>query len=397
MQRLLVILGVLTNAILANAQWVNLNSPTSTHLYSTYFTSHDTGYAVGGNLTQSVFLKTINGGVDWNLMTNTQTKWLYDVFFINDSTGLACGYEGAMYKTTDYGASWQAKASETTEWLYAMSPKTADTIFAVGANGTLLRSDNGGNNWQSVTSNTGRDLFDIHFYNNQYGAAVGAMGEMIYTTDGGNNWAVKLMGTINSITGVWMVGSDRMWACGYSGELYYTNNGGQNFTLVIGNPAGSDTINRDFNAIYFVDDNNGYITGDRMILQTTNGGVTWHFMNYPTINAMNDIFVTSDNVVGYTVGANGSMLKNVNTIGLEESTLLSPAIYPNPGSGLFNIALSGTYVIQVFDIHGRVVKETPFVDVEYAQLDLTDLQVGEYVIGITQNGNIGFGRVIVIH
>lgn len=105
---------IFCSAFCLNAQWNNLNSPTNVSLFSTWFSNYNTGYAVGGNLNSSIFIKTTDGGSNWDIITNTQTKWLYDVIFLNDTIGLACGHEGAMYKTMDGGLSWQAKPSQTT-------------------------------------------------------------------------------------------------------------------------------------------------------------------------------------------------------------------------------------------------------------------------------------------
>src|SRR5688500_129586 len=183
MKKIFISFLVLIIISVANAQWFNLNSPTSNYLYSVYFSNYDTGYAVGGNINQSVFLKTVNGGIDWNIQTNTQTKWLYDIVFLNDTTGVACGYDGAMYKTTNAGTSWDAKPSQTTAWLYAIAKKPDGTLFATGTDGVLIKSVNGGDNWSNVVSSTGQTMLDIQFYDNNYGAAVGYAGEMIYTTD----------------------------------------------------------------------------------------------------------------------------------------------------------------------------------------------------------------------
>lgn len=373
-----------------HAQWFNLNSPTSAYLFSTYFTNHDTGYAVGGDINSSVFLKSVNGGVDWNIITNTQTKWLYDLVFLDDTTGLACGYDGAMYKTTNAGETWNAKPSQTTSWLYAIDKKPDGTIYATGQDGALIKSTNSGDNWNSVVSNTAQTMLDIQFYDNSYGAAVGYAGEMIYTTDGGNNWAVKLMGTTGSITGVWMLSPDTIWTCGLTGKLYKTTDAGQNFSF-------SSTGINDLNAIFFVDDLNGYLTGNQTNLQTTNGGVSWSSMNNPTSNSMKDIFVSSDNRVMYAVGANGAIIKNINTIGIENLQQTIVPIYPNPSDGIVYIPVSGNYEIQLLDMKGSLVKTKSFKDVDKGQIDLTDMLNGQYILQITQQGKTSFGRVVVKH
>ncbi len=373
----------------SNAQWFNLNSPTSTYLYSTYFANYDTGYAVGGNLNSSVFLKTVNGGSSWDLITNTQTKWLYDLVFLTDSVGLACGYDGAMYKTTNAGTSWEAKPSQTTAWLYAIAKKPDGTVYATGTDGAMIRSTNSGDNWSNVVSNTSQTMLDIQFYDNDFGSAVGYAGEMIYTTDGGNNWAVKLMGTPGSITGVWMLSPDTIWTCGLEGKIYKTNNAGQSFSF------STNGLN-DLNSIFFVDDLNGYLAGDQKIYQTTNGGVNWNEMTpYPTSNAMKDIFVSPDNRVMYAVGNNGSIIKNINTIGIDNISEPIIEVYPNPTNGIINILVSGTYQINIMNVTGELVKHASFSNVAKAEIDLHGLAEGTYILQVIKEGKQSFGRIVV--
>lgn len=373
-----------------NAQWFSLNSPTSAYLFSTYFVNYDTGYAVGGDINSSVFLKSVNGGLDWNVITNTQTKWLYDVLFLDDTTGLACGYDGAMYKTTDAGETWNAKPSQTTGWLYAIDNKPDGTVFAIGTDGTLIKSVNRGDNWNTIVSNTAQTMLDIQFYDNSYGVAVGYAGEMIYTTDGGNNWAVKLMGTPVSMTGVYMLSPDTIWVCGLQGQMYKTNNAGQNFSFSTPGP-------NDLNAIFFTDDLNGYLTGSQANFQTTDGGVIWTPMNNPTANSMKDIFVSADNRVMYAVGSSGSIIKNINTIGIENQPETMIAIYPNPSDGIICISLPGNYEINVLDLKGNLIKQKIFEEIDKGQIDLSDFVNGEYILQVLQDGKTSFGRIVIKH
>ncbi len=373
------------------AQWFNLTSPTNNYLYSVYFSNYDTGYAVGGNLHQSVFLKTVNGGIDWSLQTNIQTKWIYDLVFLNDTVGIACGYEGAIYKTTNAGITWDAKPSETTDWLYAIAKRPDGTLFATGTDGTLIKSANNGDNWDFVVSSTGKTMLDIQFYDNNYGAAVGYNGEMIYTTDGGNNWAVKSMGTPGNITGVWMLSPDTIWTVGLEGKIYKTTNAGGSFTFY------TPGLN-DFNSIFFVDDMNGYIAGHQKIYQTSNGGLIWNEMTpYPTANGMKDIFISPDNRVMYAVGDNGAIIKNVNTIGIDEFNIQKINIHPNPAENVVKIPLDGELSIRFVDMKGSIVVSLLMNESDDRTIDISKLQNGSYIIQVQKKSNTFYGRIVIDH
>lgn len=372
-----------------NAQWNNLNSPTNINLFGTWFSNYDTGYAVGGNLNASIFIKTTDGGLNWDIITNTQTKWLYDVVFMNDTMGLACGFEGAMYKTNDAGLTWVAKPSQTTMALYAMSIKPDGTIFAVGQDGAMIKSTNQGDNWSIITSNTSQTMLDIQFYDNNYAAAVGYNGEMIYTTDGGNNWAVRLLGTTNSLTGISMLSPDTFWISTIGGRIYKSNNAGQSFYYLT--PATND-----LNAIFFTDDFNGYIAGYQKLYQTSDGGANWvEMMPYPTLNGMKDIFVTPDNRVMYAVGENGAIIKNINTIGIEGSSIPKISVYPNPADYYIRIDLHGQYEIFLRDVTGRIVKKFIVKEVEYGMIDVSEFTSGIYYLTIRIGSEINTVKVII--
>ena len=61
------------------------------------------GRSGGGN--NGLFIKSVDGGASW---TNPATfgEKLFNVFFINSSTGWVMGKNGLLYKTTDGGLTW---------------------------------------------------------------------------------------------------------------------------------------------------------------------------------------------------------------------------------------------------------------------------------------------------
>lgn len=387
--RFLTLVLFCTPTLVLKAQWNNLNSPTNINLFSTWFANYDTGYAVGGNLNSSIFIKTTDGGASWNLITNTQTKWLYDVVFMNDTMGLACGYDGAIYKTNDAGLSWEAKPSGTTMALYAMSIKPDGTIFAVGQDGAMINSTNMGDNWNGLTSNTSQTMLDIQFYDNNYATAVGYNGEMIYTTNGGNNWAVRLMGTTQSITGVWMLSPDTIWMTSTGGRIYKTNNAGQSFYYL------TPTTN-DLNVVVFTDDVNGYIAGHQKLYQTSDGGASWNEMlPYPTLNGMKDMVVSADDRVMYAVGDNGAIIKNINTIGLDDVNQLGFLVYPNPAYDFLKLTIEGEYEFMLIDLTGKVHIHSSSLFLQNGMIDVSKLAGGLYNLVIRKAMEVNTVKVMV--
>ncbi len=78
--------------------WTRLNSGTTERLNSIYFTDANTGYAAGGLtggyptiLSSRILLKTSNGGESWNQLLLDGNNQFYSIFFTSTDTGYAIG------------------------------------------------------------------------------------------------------------------------------------------------------------------------------------------------------------------------------------------------------------------------------------------------------------------
>ena len=116
-------------------------------LYTVYFPSKDTGYAVGRN---GAIVNTVNGGTNWALQTSGTTDVLYSVFFTDANTGYAVGGDqlntiGMILKTTNGGVNWTPQiippANTIFSSVYFPAP---DTGYVVGFNGTIIKTTDGG-------------------------------------------------------------------------------------------------------------------------------------------------------------------------------------------------------------------------------------------------------------
>jgi hypothetical protein len=152
------------------------------------------------------------------------------------------------------------------------------------------------------------------------------------------------------------------------------------------------------NTIFFTDDNDGYIAGYQKIYHTSNGGANWNEMSpYPTANGMKDIFISPDNVVMYGVGEHGSIIKNINSIGLETINEMIIPIFPNPSNGMIQIPLQGNYQVQVLDMKGMILKTIALNEVDKGKIDLHDLADGSYIIRVTGQKQSGYTKIIIHH
>jgi photosystem II stability/assembly factor-like uncharacterized protein len=99
------------NIILAQSGWFLQNPyPLADPLMKIQAVSSSIIYAAGHG---RAFIKSTNGGVNWEVLTNRIPNWnypnqsgIYSLSFTSIQTGYICGSRGKVYKTTDGGYNW---------------------------------------------------------------------------------------------------------------------------------------------------------------------------------------------------------------------------------------------------------------------------------------------------
>lgn len=171
--------------------WINIPCSTSGEFF---FLNLQTGWSInylgGGN---SELYKTTNGGLIWTLQySTTDFRILYDVFFVDQNTGWACGYRHFIAKTTNGGVNWVVQNEQASAMgLYSIS---------------------------FINSNTGWTAGDYYSSNST---------SCYFTTNGGANW-IKESGVAFSgrITKIRFSSQNKGWIGGQFGRVYVTNNSG---------------------------------------------------------------------------------------------------------------------------------------------------------------------------
>jgi photosystem II stability/assembly factor-like uncharacterized protein len=286
--------------------WVQQTSGITQHLNSIFFTSIDTGWAVGNN---GNVIKTTNGGSNWNLQATLNDRLLRTVNFINSSTGFTSGMLSNIYKTTNAGLNWigtysgfddifeiffcnstvgYAIARTYTEkiiktinggnnWIISLGIDTGNfylnSLYFIDQNtgwvaGTLLlKTTNAGINWFSQPTGGGYGWSDVFFTSSNTGYITGIGGSVMKTTNGGNTWNPQLSGTPNSLISIYFFNSNTGWMVGWQGTIIKTTNGGDSWMTQYSG------VNTRLSCIQFVSSTTGYISADSgKIFKTTNGG-----------------------------------------------------------------------------------------------------------------------------
>ncbi|HRP01921.1 MAG TPA: YCF48-related protein [Candidatus Kapabacteria bacterium] len=344
--------------------WTKKATANISNLFSINFYNSSIGIACGE---KGVLLKTTNGGESWenqlvdklgnvNLSsirfindndayidlspdtlylksTNGGNSWFYQsigirvnkLFFINSNIGWAVGDSGKIIKTTDGGISWKSKPSNTTVNLVNLSFISQDRGWATGNNGYLLITNDGGENWLSQNVGSDNNYLQVIFTDNNNGWVITNQSEILYTSDGGTNWNYQINPSDASLTKLFFLNNQIGWGIFGNNNIIKTTDGGANWQLV-------NTGYTNIKDIFFVDNFNGWATGDR-IIYTSDGGDTWYQQGQVTRNKINGLYFKNYNH-GWGVGENGTILEFDNT----DFVILAPDLI-EPENNSINISI----------------------------------------------------------
>jgi len=97
-----------------------------------------TGYTVGISGSNTVILRTDNGGFNWTGQTVNSFNTLFGVSFTSTDNGYTVGTSGTIFHTTNGGQKWNIEMSATTQTLNAIAFHDAKKGLIVGDAGNIL-------------------------------------------------------------------------------------------------------------------------------------------------------------------------------------------------------------------------------------------------------------------
>ena len=299
--------------------WKLLTDAVNAELYDCSFPSSDVGYVVGD---KGRMYKTTDGAESWkniSIKGKLASRNYRSVHFINDKTGIAVGGNqsndaiSTIIKTTDGGDNWSIIMDGLNPFLRDVFFIDDKTAWVVGDKGTLLKTTDGGDNWQDLSasiSKSSRQLNSVYFISNQLGFIVGgnpsndSIQTILKTTDAGQNWSVVVDKPNPMLNSVCMLNDSELYAVGDWGTILFSNDGGAKWNQVILDKTDSNA----FTDVFFIDKNEGLITGKR--------GELWYYYN---ANPQQDTF------------ANKPIISIENPVGIltETSVLVKGTVNPN--------------------------------------------------------------------
>ena len=258
-------------------------------LNSVFFFNERLGWAAGGyavpllDRTRSVLLKTVDGGTNWTVLTNTTPPHIKQIEFSSPNNGWAIGdasatFAAGIYFTSDGGRTWQDQPLEDQrqrhDWVAAS--RHANRVIGVSSTGGLKfaqgnRIDNG-----AVLADRQQSFGDVVMTDASNGWAVGAHGAIFQTRDQGLSWQAPSQQ--NAPTGIELIDfetvtetNEKIWAAGKPGSCLVSVDKKTGVAKLYATP-----INTSLHRITFVDEARGWAVGDLgIVIATTDGGENW--------------------------------------------------------------------------------------------------------------------------
>jgi photosystem II stability/assembly factor-like uncharacterized protein/tetratricopeptide (TPR) repeat protein len=298
---------------LSNGQSLSvIESGTNDDLNAIHFSDEFHGWAVGDS---GVILKTTDAGTSWERVVTRFTDTLNTVMFFDHLTGWAGGSNELLIHTNNAGRSWSdyrpgSTGNRSISTLYAAGWKQ---IWAGGGPARwVYHSDNSGSIWtrRNVLEES-CTLRSLQFTNTDSGF-ITACGLILFTENGGNNWSRMEMAGIpdgdfdipdfvmlSDSIGFAIV--NRSTPDSGSIVMIHRHNG---IIRAEHNPESGHLY-----AIDFLDDQTGLAAGENgLLIQTTDGGLTWMSIDSGTDTALNDIHVLESGTA-WIAGNGGTLLK----------------------------------------------------------------------------------------
>ncbi len=240
------------------------------------------GYvAAGTRYTGGALYKTTNGGNSWKEIYNNSGNAVYDVFFLNDSVGYACGEWYLLLKTIDGGKTWTqihlfTGLVQQNVWYNLQSIAFGDEMngVVVGGqnftNGIIAYTTDGGQTWE--TSFIDNELRDIDFIGPQKALVSGYGLVLNYNSNDYQPMDLKS----DYFTGIESY-NDYSYLCGYNGGIYQSTD---QQTWKIINPSNKLIGKRShFNDLAVINDETILVAGSNGLLLSSSNQTDWEKIN----------------------------------------------------------------------------------------------------------------------
>jgi photosystem II stability/assembly factor-like uncharacterized protein len=210
---------------------------------------------------------------------------LHDVQFVGANVGWAVGDHGVIWRTVNGGQTWELVPSPVDCPLKSVCFLTDRVGWIAGGGtvphtrmsyGVVLSTMNAGQTWQLVAKDTVPPLEYIKFFGLQQGVAVGTASQdhptgVLTTNDGGKTWEPLLGEGHTEWRTAEFLQPETGVVAGLRGQVKLAGGG-----RLLASQSGTNGL-RNLHAVTVNRDDQGWLAGDGgLVMQTDNGGVSWH-------------------------------------------------------------------------------------------------------------------------
>lgn len=240
------------------------------------FADPEHGLAIG----QARILWSNNGGTSWTKSKTLPAENTWSGRLLNDTTAVAVGNDGVIFRTTDMGATWDQVVTGADYGISGMKFVDENRGLAVGWS-TILSTEDGGRTWtrRPIPPTVGDCyLVGLACSDKKRWLVVGAGGVILASEDSGRTWKSQASPVKKSLQSVaWsdshtatIVGDRGLILQSIDGSSWTERKSGTSFRL---------------NAVEYVSPSIGFAVGQfGTVLRTDDGGRTWHPEKSHTLN-----------------------------------------------------------------------------------------------------------------
>ncbi len=315
-----------------------------------FFTNDNFGYI---KINKSAYITT-DGGYTWTELNNILNYGSGDVYFINENIGYAIEENKIKY-SNDVGLTWTDIYNNLSDPSNPYSSPipfrsanfNSNYFFAVGENGTIIKINVNTNETIKISPNfiqgtENKWIKDILFTSQTNGFFVGgtlySKGFIYKTSDGGNTWTKVYDSPNNALNAIHFIDNNYGFVVGEK-SILKTTDGGNTWINTANN------LNQRFYGVYFINQNHGFVVGYSGAIETTDGGNTWTPLNFTQGSIYNVRFLNAN--TGFMAGENGKLYKTTNggntwaTITVDSIDYLYDVYFTDENNGV----VSGAYSI----------------------------------------------------
>jgi len=307
--------------------WFALDSLEQGYFRKMDFINGTEGYIAGAGIPN--LMKTVDGGMSWQVAQHNSNAGLTDVFFTDVLNGYSCGNN--FYYTHNAGASWNftycyhansvEMYDELNGWTFSInkvykvtngglnvdyqfsvdksilvdiSVVDSDNACIAGREVTILATNNCGETWHEISNGTHNSLYSVYFLNENEGWAGGENRTLLTTHDGGQHWIFNSdIESPSTITDIQFINQDTGWFV--NGGIHRSDDGGLTWDQTYG-------LSHPISDLYFLDAQLGWCVGsDGRIFKSMNGGIDWEEKNSSTDKNLNAVYFINENL-GWIAG-----------------------------------------------------------------------------------------------